>query len=391
MHFADVNAARQFYEAYAHHVGFSVRVGQHKSTDGVISHKRYLCAKEGFREEKTGNASSESSTKKNRERKITRCGCGAKLVIKRTQEDNYVVSVFEKGHNHMLVTPSKQQFMRSNRKINSKAKSTLFNCQRACIGTSAAYRFLRVGLGGFDEVGCMKRDLQNFHRSLRCHIKSSDAQMFVDQLGRKNLANPGFYFDYVIDDKGRLLHVFWADATCRQNYKHFGNLVSFDSTYSTNEYNMIFAPFTGVNHHKGSIFFGAAFLHDEKTESFVWLFRTFLKAMGGAEPSLMITDECASMISALGTVFPTTKHRLCMWHIMNKVGEKVSPYLKTNEDFHDRLGLVVWASETPSEFEERWFKVMSEFGLEENEWFVKRFELRESWVPASMTYLCQDC
>jgi hypothetical protein len=31
---------------------------------------------------------------------------------------------------------------------------------------------------------------------------------FVDQLGRKNLANPGFYFDYVIDDKGRLVHVF---------------------------------------------------------------------------------------------------------------------------------------------------------------------------------------
>jgi hypothetical protein len=84
MHFADVNAAREFYEAYAHHVGFSVRVGQHKSTDGVISHKRYLCAKEGFREEKTGNASSESSTKRCRERKITRCGCGAKLAIKRT-------------------------------------------------------------------------------------------------------------------------------------------------------------------------------------------------------------------------------------------------------------------------------------------------------------------
>jgi hypothetical protein len=70
------------------------------------------------------------------------------------------------------VSPSKKQFMRSNRKINDKAKSTLFNCQRACIGTSAAYRFLRVGLGGFENVGCTKRDLQNFHRTLRCLIKS---------------------------------------------------------------------------------------------------------------------------------------------------------------------------------------------------------------------------
>lgn len=382
MHFPDVDAAKQFYESYAHHAGFSVRVGQHKSKDGVISHKRFLCAKEGFREEKIGESISGPSTKRKRERKITRCGCGAKLAIKRTKEDNYVVTIFEQEHNHVLVSPSKQQFMRSNRKINDKAKSTLFNCHRACIGTSAAYRFLRVGLGGFKNVGCTKRDLQNFHRTLRCLIKSSDAQMFVDQLARKNLANPGFYFDYVIDDKGRLVHVFWADAICRKNYKHFGQLVSFDSTYSTNEYNMIFAPFTGVNHHKASVFFGAAFLHDEKIESFEWLFRTFLKAMGGDAPTLMITDECASMISAIGTVFPTTTHRLCMWHIMKKVGEKVGPDLKTNTDFHDRLGLVVWASETPSEFEQRWFDVMSEFGLQDNEWFIKRFKLRESWVPA---------
>jgi hypothetical protein len=32
--------------------------------------------------------------------------------------------------------------------------------------------------------------------------------------------------------------------------------------------------------------------------------------------------------------------------------------------------------------EPRWFDVMSEFGLEDNEWFVKRFKLRELWVPA---------
>ncbi|XP_044382799.1 protein FAR-RED IMPAIRED RESPONSE 1 isoform X2 [Triticum aestivum] len=190
MYFSDVNTAKEFYEVYAHHVGFSVRVGQHKSSNGVMTHKRFMYAKEGFREE------------------------------------------------------------------------------------------------------------------------------------------------------------------------------------------------TGVNHHKGSILFGAAFLHDEKVASFVWLFQTFLKAMEGVEPTLMITDECASMISALHTVFPTTTHRLCMWHIMKKVGEKVSPDLKSNEYFHDHLNLVVWASETPSEFEERWSHVIEEFGLEENEWFTKRFELRESWIPA---------
>jgi len=59
--------------------------------------------------------------------------------------------------------------------------------------------------------------------------------MFVDQMSRKALANPVFYFHYVIDEKGRLVHAFWADATSRKIYYHFGDLVSFDSIYSTNE------------------------------------------------------------------------------------------------------------------------------------------------------------
>ncbi|KAM3370701.1 hypothetical protein ACQJBY_018190 [Aegilops geniculata] len=206
--------------------------------------------------------------------------------------------------------------------------------------------------------------------------------MFVDQLARKHLANSGFYFDYVLDDKGRLVHVFWADATCRKNYALFGELVSFDSTYSTNQYNMIFTPFTGINHHKASVCFGAAMLHDEKADSYKWLFRTFLKAMGGAAPRFIITDECSSMDNAIREVFPAAAHRICMWHIMNKIPQKVGPDLKTDEDFHERLGRCVWSSETPTEFEERWKEIMSEYGLEDDEWFSKRFNLRESWIPA---------
>jgi hypothetical protein len=80
---------------------------------------------------------------------------------------------------------------------------------------------------------------------------------------------------------GKLVSIFWANATSRKNYSHFGDLVLFDATYSKNKYNMIFAPFTGVNHHMQSVFFGAAFIANEKIESYEWLFQTFLSAMGG--------------------------------------------------------------------------------------------------------------
>jgi hypothetical protein len=106
-----------------------------------------------------------------------------------------------------------------------------------------------------------------------------------------------------VDAQGRLMSVFWADATSRKNYKHFGDVVSLDSTSTTNQYNMIFVPITGVNHHLQSVFLGAPFLANEKIESYVWLFKTFLKAMGGVPPHLIITDEDASMKAAISAQY----------------------------------------------------------------------------------------
>jgi hypothetical protein len=75
-----------------------------------------------------------------------------------------------------------------------------------------------------------------------------DAQLFVARMEMKKEANFAFFYDFIVDEHGKLAYVFWVDATSRKNYRHFGDLVSFDATYSTNQYNMIFATFTCVNH-----------------------------------------------------------------------------------------------------------------------------------------------
>nr|XP_040258794.1 protein FAR1-RELATED SEQUENCE 5-like [Aegilops tauschii subsp. strangulata] len=257
--FESIEAVEKFYKAYAHSVGFSVRIGQ-KRTDG-----------------------------------------------------KYCISYFQEEHTHEFVTPSKQHLTKSNREVSEKAKTTLFTCHAASIGTSGAFRLLRVGEGGFQFVGCTKRDLQNYHRDMRSSFEDTDAQMFIDNLRKRKKINPGFFFDYVLDDKNPLTRVFWADAFCRKNYALFGEMVSFDSTYSTNQYKMIFCPFTGIHHHMGSVFYGAALIVDEKIKSYKWVFETFLKAMDGVAPRLIVTDEDASMKAALDEVMPNTVHRLCMW------------------------------------------------------------------------------
>ena len=61
-----------------------------------------------------------------------------------------------------------------------------------------------------------------------------DAQLFVARMERKKDANSTFFYDFVVDEHEKLVPIFWADATSRNNHNHFGDLMSFDSTYSTN-------------------------------------------------------------------------------------------------------------------------------------------------------------
>jgi zinc finger SWIM domain-containing protein 3 len=134
---------------------------------------------------------------------------------------------------------------------------------------------------------------------------------FLHRWREKKDANSVFFYDFVVDDQGKLIYIFWAGATSRKNYSHFGYVDTFDATYSTNQYNIKFAPFTGINYHMQSVFLEGAFIVNEKIESYEWLFKTFLLAMGGKDSRLIITDEDGSCF--LGTI-----HMFCMWHIIER-------------------------------------------------------------------------
>ncbi|XP_074289027.1 protein FAR-RED IMPAIRED RESPONSE 1-like [Silene latifolia] len=113
---------------------------------------------------------------------------------------------------------------------------------------------------------------------------------------------------------------------------------------------MVFVPFTGVDHHKRCITFGAALLADEGLECYTWLFNIFLEAMGGHHPIIIITDQDKSTKSVIPQVFEESTHRLCMWHIINKLREKVSYQLFQDEDFKRRLNRFLSSQMTLVEF-----------------------------------------
>jgi hypothetical protein len=100
------------------------------------------------------------------------------------------------------------------------------------------------------------------------------------------------------------------------------------------------------------------------------------------KPRGLITDEDASMKSAIRITLPDTVHRLCMWHIMEKVPEKVGPPINHDRAFWSALNTCGWDSETREEFEMRWNALIHDYGLESNEWLAYRYRIRDSWIQA---------
>ena len=60
----------------------------------------------------------------------------------------------------------------------------------------------------------------------------------------------------------------------------------------------------GINHHRNNILFRCALLVKETIKSLIWLFGTFLTAMGGKQPISIFTDQDQAMTNAIKEVFP---------------------------------------------------------------------------------------
>jgi transposase-like protein len=86
---------------------------------------------------------------------------------------------------------------------------------------------------------------------------------------------------------------------------------------------MPFAPFVGVNHHGQSILFGAGLISNEDTDTFIWLFKSWLKCMNYRAPSAILTDQARAMKNVIAIVFPRTRHKYCLWHIIRKFPESL--------------------------------------------------------------------
>lgn len=72
---------------------------------------------------------------------------------------------------------------------------------------------------------------------------TGDAKAIQNYFVRMQKQNSLFYYVMDMDDKSCLQNVLWVDTRCRAAYEYFGEIITFDTTYLTNKYDMPFTPF----------------------------------------------------------------------------------------------------------------------------------------------------
>ncbi|GJV84839.1 FAR1-related sequence 5-like protein [Tanacetum coccineum] len=335
------------YKAYAEKGRFNVRKSGQKTYKGKVTHKYVLCNRAGkvrdkfdknaLKECDNENEKKDGKRKRKRKTKSSVTNCPAKIGLKAIRgTGSWKIFDFVENHNHLLLNENNMDLSRVRRQLHFGDYIFIHRASLSNIGPTIAHRLKVALIGGYDKVRGTPWDYRNFKRDVNLFIGDRDAQMIVDKMINRQLHVSKFSFEYhVFHDE--LVSMFWADETMKCNYAVFGDVVSLDATFRTNKYDFVFVPFTGIDRNQKCVTFGAALLSDETEESYIWMLEAFLK-VHQKQPPLALTDQDAALRNAVVKIFPESKHRLCMWHITQKLTGKVLGDLEADSDFRKEYG-----------------------------------------------------
>ncbi|XP_074266992.1 protein FAR1-RELATED SEQUENCE 5-like [Silene latifolia] len=210
--FASLEAGIKFYEVYARACGFTPRKHSTKTLRGGVAHQKFVvCNRQGFRESKPkqrprtkddenmGDGSSTASTVTRRV-KITRIGCRAyvRFALLHGLDGPAMIDEFSEVHNHRLTSVCNRDLDKISRSLICSEDAYLGQLQFEYL-FGLTFRQVKELVNGYENIGATLIDFKNFQRDIKCYIG---------------------------------------------NYSFFGDAVSFDPTYGTNKYDMVFTPFT---------------------------------------------------------------------------------------------------------------------------------------------------
>ena len=352
MMFKSYEEVVNFYKRYALRTGFGVAVKKSSfNTFGLCRRLVLVCTRGG-----KGRANECYQS-----RPTAKTNCPAMIVAKLWGDGLLHLMEANLEHNHP-VSPSAARFLKCYKRLPSGISKDLV-----------------VRARRHENLSLDDKEILNYVEGGRLKLVEGDAEAIYQFFAHMQAKNPNFFHLMDLDVEGHLRNVFWADARSRAAYKFFNDVISFDTSYIKDKYEMPLALFFGVNHHGQLVLLGCGLLSVESTENYFWVLKTWLTCMLGSHPNAVITNECKA-VQGVNEIFPRSRHRICLWHVMRDIQEK-SRGLAQYSAFMKALEILIYDSSTVDEFEEEWGKLINGYGLEDNEWFNSLYDIRNLWVP----------
>ncbi|XP_031105645.1 protein FAR1-RELATED SEQUENCE 2-like isoform X2 [Ipomoea triloba] len=340
LEFETKEAAYSFYREYARSVGFgiTIKASRRSKKSGKFIDVKIVCSRFGTKRDSDKAVNSRSCPKTD---------CKAGMHIKRKQDGKWYIYSFVKEHNHEICPDD-------------------------------FYYAIR---------GRIKQSINAVHqkKGLQLALDGEDIQAMLDNFMLMQGETPGFYYAVDFDKEKRMRNVCWVDAKGRHDYGYFSDVIFFDTTYIRKKYKVPLLPIVGVNHNFQLLLLGCGLIGDETSSTYIWLMRTWLRAVGGQSPKVVITDDNNSLQEAIDDVFPDARHCFCLWHVMEKISHHLSHKMHNFEVFLRKFNKCVYQPWSEECFEKSWSdKIVDAFELRGEECMGFLFESRKKWVPAYM-------
>ncbi|XP_057248234.1 protein FAR1-RELATED SEQUENCE 5-like [Beta vulgaris subsp. vulgaris] len=82
-----------------------------------------------------------------------------------------------------------------------------------------------------------------------------------------------------------------------------------------------------------------------------------------------------------GKAFPTSRHRLCIWHLSQNANQQFG-LMKADKEFKNIFHKCLSGCITITEFEQTWTTMTTKYKLEDDRWFNRLYSLKEKWCTA---------
>ncbi|KAL0802001.1 hypothetical protein Bca101_057177 [Brassica carinata] len=371
MEFATHEDAYTYYKDYAKSAGFgTAKLSSRRSrASKEFIDAKFSCIRYGSKQQSDDAINPRASPK---------IGCKASMHVKRRPDGKWYVYSFVEEHNHELL-PEQAHFFRSHRITTESSDTRLRRKKNSPLLADSKH------LTAYHDLGFLDCYTRNQHdKGRRLVIETHDAQILLEFLMRMQEENHKFFYAFDFNEDHVLRNVFWVDAKGIGDYRSFNDVVSFDTSYVLSKCKVPLVVFVGVNHHVQPVLLGCGLIGDETVYTYVWLMQSWLMAMGGLMPKVMLTDQDDAIKTAVSAVFPQTRHCYCLWHVLDRLPRNLDYWSMWQDAFLKKFFKCVYSSWSEEEFDRRWMKLIDKFHLRDVQWMRCLYDERSFWAPTFM-------